>query len=300
MGEINKLGSEKLKGDEKLNRILELTYFNKPIINKTKKYELVESTNNGVFVIAREKDGYYVKRGLNEDTVDYIGGMFMKNKFKFNSYAEAFKRLDLLKGQETINEATKYVLKQAKPVESTPPQEESDEEFDDSPIENAPPMDSNVDGQTPVDGEQKKSDYMSEIQKHSGKLGQELRDVKDQMGSDDIKYVINMILSAIDLEKLDPEDKKDISLRFDSNNEETDSEDVDFGDSEEPSQEPDDEDLGETMNKMQKFINEPAVQADEIDLSKYSDEEDIQEIDLEEIKKELNSNIHTTLSKYFK
>jgi hypothetical protein len=38
----------------------------------------------------------------------------MKNKNKFGSYAEALKRLDLLSGQEQLQEATKYVLKQNK------------------------------------------------------------------------------------------------------------------------------------------------------------------------------------------
>lgn len=295
MGDIKPLGSEKLEGKEKLDRILELTYFNKPKTNKLNKFELVKESNNGVFVIAKEKDGYYVKRGLNESTVDYIGGLFMKNKNKFSSYAEALKRLNLLKGQEELNEATKYVLKQNKPTE---------EAMDDSPIEPAPPveaeptMDSEV---APTDGEVKTSTYMSEVQKNSGKLGQALRDVKEQMNSDDIKYVINMVLSAINLDKLDPKDKEDISVRFETNNEETTNDENEY--SGETETETDDAELGETMNKLAKFINTP-IEADEIDLSKYvdkeEDEEDVQEIDLEEIKREINSNVHNTLSKYFK
>ena len=44
------------------------------------KAELVqESKTGGVYGIVREKDAYYVKRGLNEQSLDYIGGMFMKN-----------------------------------------------------------------------------------------------------------------------------------------------------------------------------------------------------------------------------
>ena len=51
--------------------------------------------------IAQElKDGYYVKKGLNEQALDYIGGLFMKNKNRFTSYAEALKRLELLSSQE--------------------------------------------------------------------------------------------------------------------------------------------------------------------------------------------------------
>ena len=116
MADLKPLGSEKLNGDDKLKRILELTYYgnNNKSSNSSKKAELVkESTNGGVFGIVKEKDGYYVKRGINESSLDYIGGMFMKNKNKFASYSEALKRLELIKGQEELNEAKKYpTLKQ--------------------------------------------------------------------------------------------------------------------------------------------------------------------------------------------
>ena len=87
MSDLKPLGSEKLQGDDKLKRILELTYFNqKNKSSNSNKAELVkESTSGGVFGIVKEKDGYYVKRGLNESSLDYIGGMFMKNKNRFSS-----------------------------------------------------------------------------------------------------------------------------------------------------------------------------------------------------------------------
>jgi len=56
------------------------------------------------------------------------------------------------------------------------------------------------------------------IQKLTGRLSQKLRTIdKDQgMDSQDIKYVINSIISAIDLSKLDEDDKEDILNKFDS------------------------------------------------------------------------------------
>ena len=85
MADLKPIGSEKLTGDEKLKRILELTYFNEN--NKkssSTKVELVKEAKSGTFYgIVKEKDGYYVKKGLNESSLDYIGGMFMKNKNKF-------------------------------------------------------------------------------------------------------------------------------------------------------------------------------------------------------------------------
>jgi hypothetical protein len=93
MGDIKPLGSEKLQGSDKMKRILELTYYheNKNNPKSTTKSELVKESTNGVYGIIKERDGYYVKKGLTESTLDYIGGMFMKNKNRFNSYAEALK-----------------------------------------------------------------------------------------------------------------------------------------------------------------------------------------------------------------
>jgi hypothetical protein len=57
------------------------------------------------------------------------------------------------------------------------------------------------------------------IQKLTGKLAQKLRAFEDAqedepMTSKDIKYVINSILSALDLESLDEEDKEEIMNKF--------------------------------------------------------------------------------------
>ena len=54
------------------------------------------------------------------------------------------------------------------------------------------------------------------IQKLTGKLGQKLRTIDSQEGltSEDIKYVLNSIISAVDLDKLSEEDKEDILANF--------------------------------------------------------------------------------------
>lgn len=332
MADLKPLGSEKLNGDDKLKRILELTYYNnnKKTSSSTKAELVSESKTGGVFGIVKEKDGYYVKRGLNENSLDYIGGMFMKNKNKFSSYSEAFKRLDLLKGQEELQEATKYVLKQNKPQQEAPmpepsmdaapaPSPEAAPEIPSEPSAEVPSLDSlpSEDGEAPMDdmgGESKKSDYMAEVQKYAGKLGQELRDLHDRMESDDIKYVLNMIISAVDLDKLDDEDIEEIGKKFDRDEEEGEPTD-DMGGEEIPAEEPvtADSDLGEdtTMDALESFINEPSpMDTHEIDLSDYSDLEHIgkdgsddmdetKELDLDEIKQDISNSISQTLSKYF-
>lgn len=355
MGEYKPVGSEKLKNQEGINRILELTYYNrdKNTTQKTKNAELVEQTNNGVYAVVKEKDGYYVKKGINESSLDYIGGMFMKNKNRFSSYAEAYKKLEFLKGQENIQEEKKYVLKQKtqqetptaqpslKPQEEAPapppapvsdvppdaaPEGDMPPAGDDTPpmpTDDAPPVPSD-DEKEGGEGETKKSSYMSEIQKYSGKLGQELRDQKDRLESDDIKYVLNMVISAVDLDKLDFEDLEDIRDKFDRE-EEDEMKDTDFdSDSETPEEEPvpddepseempDTEELGEyedPMMKLERFINDDYIGEDEIDFSEYtmseSDEnmgeekDEIVELDLDEINTEINEKIKGVLNKYFK
>ena len=332
MAEIKPLGSEKLQGDEKLKRILELTYYNeKNKKSNTNKAELVkESTNGGVYGIVKERDGYYVKRGLNESSLDYIGGMFMKNKNKFSSYAEAAKRLNLLQGQEELNEATKYVLKQNKPQEEAPmpepsmdlpPSPEADASGDMGALmgDTTAPSD---DAAAPVDdmgGENvatddeagKRSSYMAEAQKFAGKLGQELRDLQDKMESDDIKYILNMVISAVKLDNLDDEDIEEIGKKFERDEDEMGSEEPSIEDevpSEEPAVEPESEmNEYDSMDALEAFINNPIEpnEPNEIDLSKYSqlgsvrEEDELKELDLEEIKNDINQAIGERLSKYF-
>lgn len=325
MADLKPLGSEKLQGDDKLKRILELTYYgNKSKSTSSAKAEYVTESVNGIYGIVREKDGYYVKKGLNESSLDYIGGLFMKNKNRFSSYAEALKRLELLNGQE-LQEATKYVLKQKSPVtnaEATVPEPVADMPAEPAPmpepsLEPTPevpaeePMMEPSSEEMPSDemgGEGKPSDYMAEIQKFAGKLGQELRDQKEKMESDDIKYVLNMVISAVNLDKLEDEDIEEIAKKFERDEEEMGGEEIPAEEPEMPSEEPTgDEDLGEMsmMDKLESFVNMPAVQDEEIDLSKYADlgsvqEDDVKEVDLEEIKKEINKSIEETLGKYFK
>ena len=293
MAELKPLGSEKLNGNDKLKRILELTYFNNNKNNSrsSSKPELVkESKNGGVYGVVKEKDGYYVKRGLNESSLDYIGGMFMKNKNKFSSYAEAFKRLELLQGQEELQEATKYVLKQNKPQQEAPmpeapmdlpPAPAADASGDVPPPspEGEVPMDAPTDAPPAEGGEDedagKRSSYMAEAQKYAGKLGQELRDLHDRMESDDIKYILNMIISAVDLDKLSDEDIEDIAKKFEREEEEggMGSEEP-TGEEPAPSAEPElDMNEYDSMSALDEFVNTP-MDTDEVNLSKYSIKEE--------------------------
>jgi hypothetical protein len=320
MADLKPLGSEKLNGHDKLKRILELAYYKTDNKKNAAKAEIVkESKTGGVYGVVKEKDGYYVKRGLNESSLDYIGGMFMKNKNKFSSYAEAVKRLELIKGQEEyLNEATKYVLKTDKPAQEEmaapvpaiddappadealppmPPAEGGEAPAGEEPLPELPPMEGGDDmSGKEAPSESKRSDYMAEVQKYAGKLGQELRDLHDKMESDDIKYVLNMIISAVDLDKLDDEDIEDIGEKFDRDEEqgtEEGGEDNNGGEEqggeELPAEEPvaADEELGEEANPMdalESFINssidEDYTDFNEEDMSGLDEEEDMHELNV--------------------
>jgi len=277
MSDLKPLGSEKLQGDDKIKRIMEIANYGrstKTVVTENKttsNVEYIKESTNGTYGIVREKDSYYVKKGLTESSLDYIGGIFMKNKNRFSSYADALKRLELISGQESLNEAKKYVLKSkssetSSPVEDLPAEpvasEPSPLPVDDVPMDDVPMDEPSIEPES-EENDTKRSDYMAEVQKFSGKLGQSLRDVKERMESDDIKYVINMVLSAVDLDALDEEDKEEIAERFEPKEEEGFAPSDDMGGDVEdvPSEDPDftsdEEDIDEIMSKLESFIDTP-------------------------------------------
>jgi len=310
MADLKPLGSEKLQGDEKIKRILELTYYNP---NKSEKQtvnaEYLSESINGVYGIVKEKDGYYVKKGLNESSLDYIGGMFMKNKNRFHSYKEALKRLELLKGQERLlQEDTKYMLKVNKGNPASAPSP-ADEAIPAEPVPtddvaglppdagmtdpSAEPNPEDMGTDTPdMDGEDEGGDYLKSIQKLTGKLGEKLRDNMDQMESDDLKYVLNSVISAIDLNKLDDSDKEEVSAQLDGDE---DMGDEDMGDEETPNMEMppptgNETEMGE-IDALEELINTPLDLSD--DGSKPYDEVD--EIDEPDGKKTYSGAMKNTL-----
>jgi hypothetical protein len=109
-----------------------------------------------------------------------------------------------------------------------------------------------------------RSGYMEQIQKWSGKLGQELRDQKEKMESDDIKYVLNMVISAIDLQKLDDEDMEEIADKFDRDEEEFEDPDAEGNEFDVPEPEPEEAEVDETMGKLDDFINTSMDEDDDL------------------------------------
>ena len=79
MGNLRPIGSEKLQGMDKINRILQISRYNEHITspvneNKSLEYQKILSDGN-TYVIVKESNGYIIKKGLNEAIVDYMEPM---------------------------------------------------------------------------------------------------------------------------------------------------------------------------------------------------------------------------------
>lgn len=251
MAKLKPIGSEKLEGTEKLKRIMEIANYNvaSPAIKEGVSDYSINLVDGATYHIVKEKSGYIIKKGLSESQADYIEPM--KNRKYFSSYGQALKRLNLLiKEVNSLNDVSeetslfgeqkKFVLKTPKsanpaPIEAPaipaepapvpspelPGAEVGDEEgplnMDDFPLDGED-MEMDVD----VQDDSEEGESMEEkvsfklVQKLTGKLTQKVRalEAQDGMTSEDIKYVINMVLSSLDLTKLSAEDMEDVMSKF--------------------------------------------------------------------------------------
>ena len=271
MADLKPLGSEKLTGQDKLKRIMEIARFNEVIpsnINETARSEYSISLADGnKYEIVKERQGYIIKKTISESETDYIEPM--KNRKYYSSYSQAFKRLNLVAGElNRINEneegvslygeQKKFILKTPKPAAEAPamaapavpavppavpapslppspaetPAAGEDMSFDmgmeDMGPEGEVDADVSMDIETSGMGEEEPVSFKT-IQKLTGKLTQKIRtlDGQEPMTSEDIKYVINMVLSSVDLKSLTEEDREDILSKFDDEMEDLGGDDMD-------------------------------------------------------------------------
>jgi len=270
MADLKPLGSEKLTGQDKLKRIMEIARFNEVIpsnINETARSEYSISLADGnKYEIVKERQGYIIKKTISESETDYIEPM--KNRKYYSSYSQAFKRLNLVAGElnrlneneegiSLFGEQKKFVLKTPKPKAEPAPMAEIpaappavpapalppspnaempavEDEMDlDMGMEDMGPegdveVDAEMDIESPeMDGEETVT--FRTIQKLTGKLTQKIRTLDNQEGmtSEDVKYVINMVISALDLKILSEEDKEDILAKFEEDAEDLGGDDMD-------------------------------------------------------------------------
>jgi len=254
MADLNPLGSEKLQGMDKINRILEIARYNESSqnVNESRADYTIQLSDGKFYGIVNEKNGYIVKSGINESEIEYREPM--QNRKYHKSYSQAMKQINLLAGElnrlhehtENINligEQKKFVLKTPEaemsdmgdiPEPSPEPSSEEggedlDLDLDLSTPEGEEELDLDMDlGDEPsepegIEGEDDDISFKL-IQKLTGKLGQKLRTLDSQEGlsSEDIKYVLNSIISAVNLENLSEEDLEDVLANFED-------EEIDYG-----------------------------------------------------------------------
>jgi hypothetical protein len=248
MADLKPIGSEKLQGQDKIQRILEIARYKESrpsSINETSRVEFGKTLADGnKYEIVKEKLGYVIKKRIDE-SLEYVDPM--RNRKYYKSYSQALKRMNLMAGELnrlneneeevsmfTLEEQKKFTLKLPKSAEPAPAPEapEADVEMDvetpmgdeemDIDMEAGDDMEVDMDAETPEMGAEEEEVDFKVIQKLTGKLGQKIRTMNDSVGmtSEDIKYVMNSIISALDLSKLDLEDKEDIVAKIEE--EETD------------------------------------------------------------------------------
>jgi hypothetical protein len=243
MADLKPIGSEKLPLDKKLQRIMEIANYGitpKTNTHKTASLEYsIKAADGNNYGIIRENAQYMIlKEGTNG--YEYMNGMKNNSRYTFNSYSEALKKLNLL--MKPINENynngkqlnligeqeddTKFVLKQPE-SETADSEETEDFSFDDALVtdDGGEDLDMDMDIETQLDGGEMDTevnvdvesdeDGTKAVQKLTGKLGQKLRELPEpEMTADIIKYVLNSIISAVDLEKLSEDDKDEIVGKF--------------------------------------------------------------------------------------
>ena len=248
MADIRPLGSERLEGLDKIKRIMEIAKYkdasSNPVNENTSSEYNITFADGNSFGIVKEKQGYIIKQMLEEGQSEYIEPM--KNRKYFSSYSQALKKLNLMikennslvgneEGVSLFGEQKKFVLKAPQaaaeqspvapeePVAPTLPEPElpSTEEMP-APDAEVPVDDVSVDTEMGMEMDSEPTDNepvsFKVIQKLTGKLTQKIRQFgsENEMSSEDIKYVINMVLSSVDLTNLSTEDKDEIMNKFES------------------------------------------------------------------------------------
>lgn len=272
MADLKAIGSEKLTGQDKLKRIMEIARFNEVMptnINETARSEYsIPLADGNKYEIVKERQGYIIKKTISESQSEYIEPM--KNRKYYSSYSQALKRLNLVAGElnrlneneegvSLYGEQKKFTLKTPKPAAEPMPAAEVPASPPSVPAPSLPPSpnaempsedgmgdmgmdidmedigpegevdtDVSMDIESPTTGDDEKVTFKT-IQKLTGKLTQKIRTLDTQEGitSEDIKYVINMVLSSFDLKSLSEEDKEDILSKFDEESEDLGGDDMD-------------------------------------------------------------------------
>ena len=249
MADIKPLGSERLDGLDKIKRIMEIAKYKDTATesineNSSTHYNITFADGNQ-YGIVKEKQGYIIKKMVSEGQGDYIEPM--QNRKYFSSYSQALKKLNLMIKENNsvigndeqvslFGEQKKFVLKSPQPAPEAPeapvapeepmaptlpepelPAAEETPAPEETPVEDVPTGE-NMEVEAGSETMDSEPVSFKVIQKLTGKLTQKIRQFssENEMSSENIKYVINMVLSSVDLASLSTEDKDEIVNKFES------------------------------------------------------------------------------------
>ena len=256
--------------NKNLQRMKELMGNKTPITENisNSSISLVKKSPNGKsYGVVRENTKYFIKESNDGVNFDFIGGVANKTKNQFHSFEEATKRLNLMfedfnrsyniqEGTDILSsdiiEEKRFVLKSKKKSDDSSfdfgggntggsdfdfgggEDKGGSEDFDFGGETEGDDTDFDFDSGSEdlgSDEDIEDDDPIKGIQKMTGKLGQKIRDTED-LSSDTMKWVAKSIISALDLEAMDSEDKKDIIRAVKKQEDEGSDEDFDFMDDE--------------------------------------------------------------------
>jgi hypothetical protein len=245
-------GQDKLKRIMEIARFNEVIPSN---INETARSEYSISLADGnKYEIVKERQGYIIKKTISESETDYIEPMKNRKYYssysqafkRLNLVAGELNRInENEEGVSLYGEQKRFTLKTPKPAAEAIPAPAPEVPLAPPPVPAPalPPspspemdmgmdmgmedmgmepevevdVDATMDIETPEMGGGEQVVTFKTIQKLTGKLTQKIRtlDTDQGMTSEDIKYVINMVLSSLDLKALTEEDREDILSKFD-------------------------------------------------------------------------------------
>ena len=292
------------------------------------------------YEIVKERLGYIIKNQISEGVSEYIDPMIHRKYYPSYSQALKrlnlmAKELNVLHENRSevslFGEEKKYYLKRdmtekldmdpnsmdeldeqapvpaPAPVPSPAPAPAPAPAPEESPVEPEGEFPSPEEGMEDDEMDNEEEVTFKSIQKLTGKLAQKIRDFDskgededESMDSNDVKYVINSILSSLDLSVLDDDDVDEILSRFEDEEEGMPSEDgMDIEEPMEPSPEgeeggelppPAEGEMAEMENLGNRFMDKLTGAYASSMSDKMFKEDDMEDFDMEDDKFSMRSN----------
>lgn len=242
---------DKITEEDKLQRLKELAGIKLTEEKHNNTFSTINYTRkigDTTYGVVKEHGSYYIKKTdsdlVTESTLSYIGGLENKNQYKYNSYADALKNLNMIhitineSKSNHINERLEKDIQPEQPQNEMPPAPEQNaapqvQAPAPEPASEAPMSQGEPEGETSV--EQPASEAPAEenpeppeednefgekdnegdsVEHYLGKTTAAIRKIPvEDFSEERIKSIMNTIISSLPLDKLSPEDLLKLARR---------------------------------------------------------------------------------------